>query len=113
MTPLRRLADFAARHALAELIALDVLVRGIAAMRPLRYLDGLTIPDDAYLSLTIARNFARGLGPWFETGFTSGFQPLYVFLVTPLFWVFPHDPYAPVRGALLLLVACDVAALVL
>src|SRR5580765_6024570 len=113
MAWLRGAARVLERHTLAVLVALDVLVRLSAALRPLRYLDGLTIPDDAYLSLTIARGFARGLGPFFETGFTSGFQPLYVFLVTPLFWIFPHDALAPVRGALLLLVVCDVLALVL
>lgn len=98
---------------LAGLVALDLAVRLPAALRPLRFLDGLTIPDDAYLSLAIARSLARGLGPWIGNGPTSGFQPLYVVLAAPLQALFPHDPDAALRAALLLLLAADVAALVL
>jgi len=98
---------------LAGLVGLDLVLKLSAALRPLRLLDGLTIPDDAYLSLTVARSLARGLGPWYGTGPTSGFQPLYVVLAAPFHWLFPGDPDAVVRAALLLLVAADVVALVL
>ncbi|MEK7250053.1 MAG: hypothetical protein AAB209_06475, partial [Bacteroidota bacterium] len=65
------------------LLAINVCIRCIVAARPLEYLDGLTIPDDAYLSLTIARNIAKGLGPLYGFEYTNGFQPLYVFLMVP------------------------------
>lgn len=83
------------------------------AIRPLRYIDGLTIPDDAYLALTIARNIAKGLGPLYSLDFTNGFQPLYVFLMTPIYWLFPHDLNLPVHLALTLLALFDTATLYL
>ncbi len=98
---------------LAGLVGLDLALKLSAALRPLRLLDGLTIPDDAYLSLTISRGLAHGLGPWYGTGPTSGFQPLYVLLTAPFHWLFPGDPDAVVRASLILLVAADVLALVL
>jgi hypothetical protein len=63
--------------ALVAVLALNLVVRLAVILRPLDEVDNLTIPDDAYLSLQIARNIAHGLGPWYSTGYTSGFQPLY------------------------------------
>ena len=57
------------------LLALNLLLRCSVALRPLEYIDGLTIPDDAYLSLTIAKNIAAGLGPLYGLEHTNGFQP--------------------------------------
>ena len=92
------------------LLATSLAVRLCVALRPLAYIDGLTIPDDAYLSLTIARNIGHGLGPRYGGGFTNGFQPLYVFLVAPLFaWL--HDAATPVHLALVLLALCDTLTL--
>lgn len=93
------------------LLAADLALRGVVAFRPLEVIDGRTLPDDAYLSLELARSIARGLGPWFSTGPTNGFQPLQVFCLVPAFWAFPHDPVVPVRAALLLSTAFDVATL--
>jgi len=70
------------------------------------------LPDDAYLSLHLARSIAGGLGPWYGLAPTNGFQPLYVFVMAPVFAVV-HDPLTPVRIALLLLVAADALALAL
>ncbi len=69
----------------AGLLTLNTFVRSVVALRPIEYLDGLVIPDDAYLSLTTARNIARGLGPLYSLEHTNGFQPLYVFLMVPRF----------------------------
>lgn len=46
--------------------------------------------DDTFYSLGIARNIAQGVG-WTHDGihFTNGFQPLYVFLSVPLYWLLP------------------------
>lgn len=99
------------KRIVAGLLILNALVRGIVALRPIEYLDGLVIPDDAYLSLTIARNIARGLGPLYGLEHTNGFQPLYVFLMVPFFWLFPTDYFAPIRASFFLLIAFDTAAL--
>ena len=96
---------------LLSLLLLDLTLRLAVAFRPLEVIDGRTIPDDAYLSLQIARNIARGLGPWYTTAHTNGFQPLYVFLVVPAYWIFPQDLVAPIRAALVLLTLFDVASL--
>ena len=111
-TPLgrRRLdTDFAL---LSLLVTAALVVRCLVIARPLGGTDNLTLPDDAYLSLTIARNIARGLGPLYGTAFTNGFQPLYVFLMAPVYAVVPNDPYIPVKVALLLLAAFDAATIV-
>ena len=46
--------------------------------------------DDSFYSLGIARNIAQGLG-WTHDGLhlTNGFQPLYVFLMIPVYWLLP------------------------
>jgi hypothetical protein len=93
------------------LLAADLILRMVVAFRPLDVIDGRTLPDDAYLSLELGRSIARGLGPWFSTGPTNGFQPLHVFCLVPAFWAFPHDPVAPVRAALLLSSVFDAATL--
>jgi hypothetical protein len=97
---------------LAAFVCVNVAIRGFVALRPLELTDSLSIPDDAYLSLTIARNIANGLGPMYGDAFTNGFQPLYVFLAVPLFWLFPASLTAPVHGALLLLALFDTLTLV-
>lgn len=96
-----------------SLIAAGFLYRLGISHRPLAILDGLTIPDDTYLSLTIARNLARGLGPLYGTAFTNGFQPLWVFLLAPLYTLIPDDPERVLRIALALLAVCETAMIVL
>lgn len=99
---------------LGGLLLLNLLLRlFVVAFQPLAALDGLFIPDDAYLSLTLARNIARGLGPLYGFDYTNGFQPLYVFLMVPAYWIWPTDPVLPVRAALILLVIFDTLALLM
>ena len=57
-----------------SLLATGLVYRLVVALRPLKWLDGVAIPDDTYLSFTIARNLARGLGPLFGTELTNGFH---------------------------------------
>ncbi len=95
------------------LIAAGLVYRLGVALRPLKWLDGLTIPDDTYLSLTIARNLARGLGPLYGTAYTNGFQPLWVFLLAPLYALIPDDPDRVLRIGLVLLVLFETAMIVL
>jgi hypothetical protein len=101
------------RLLLGVLLAANFALRFAVAMRPVAFLDDLAIPDDAYLSLTIARNIAHGLGPHYGLAPTNGFQPLYVFLMVPVFALFPHDPETPIHVAMTLLALFDTAALFL
>lgn len=94
-------------------MVLNVAVLLTVTLRPMPLLDDiLSLPDDAYLSLQLARNIAHGLGPWYGLAHTNGFQPLYVFLMVPAFWVWPTDPETPVRAALFLLSLFNVATLI-
>jgi hypothetical protein len=90
-------------------VCIGLAYRFFVALRPLPRLDGVAIPDDTYLSLTIARNIAKGLGPWYGLGYTNGFQPLWVFLLSPLHALLPSDPDGVLRVALLVLAVCDAA----
>jgi len=80
-------------------------------MRPPAELDHLTLIDDSYLALHLARSIAAGLGPFYGLAPTNGFQPLYVFAITPFFHLWPHDPDPPIRAALGLLALVDLATL--
>lgn len=84
---------------LASLLFLNLALRFWVAMRPLEYIDGLTIPDDAYLSLTVARNIAQGEGPSYAGEHTNGFQPFFVFLMVPVFLFAKGDPSLSVHVA--------------
>ena len=96
---------------LIGLLGINFSLRLMAALRPLKFIDGIMIPDDAYLSLTLARNIAHGLGPLYGTEFTNGFQPLYVFLAAPFYWIWRSNPVAPVHAALIMLAVFDTLAL--
>jgi len=106
-------AGLGERLLLAAILAANLALRLALQLRPLEFLDDLAIPDDAYLSLTIARNIAHGLGPLYGLAPTNGFQPLYVLLMVPVFALVPHDPGIPVHAALALLALFDTAALFL
>ena len=93
------------------LLGLNFFLKVLIAIRPLKYIDNLTIQDDSYLALTIARNIAKGLGPFYGTDYTNGFQPLYVFLMTPIYMLFPNDLITPVHLALILLTIFDTLTL--
>jgi hypothetical protein len=96
---------------LAFFLALNFAFRLYVSVRPLEYIDGTIIPDDTYLSLDIARSIARGEGPLYGNEYTNGFQPLYVFLMVPVYALIPNDPVTPVHVALGVLSAVDTLAL--
>ena len=96
---------------LYSLLGLNFLLKFLIAIRPLKYIDNITIQDDSYLAFTIARNIAKGLGPLYGTDFTNGFQPLYVFLVAPFYALFPNNPILPVHFALIVSVIFDTLSL--
>lgn len=84
-----------------SIILICFVSRLVIALRPIEYIDGYLIPDDAYYVLKIAKNIAAGNGPFCSDNYTNGFQPLYVFLLVPVFFVFPNDLIAPVHISLI------------
>lgn len=98
-------------------LVLEVLVgaalRLAVFLRPLPVLDRLFVPDDTYYTLTIARSLAHGHGPTTDGHvLTSGFQPLLAFLMVPVYWL-TGNPDTALRADIALLLACDVAVVVL
>lgn len=93
------------------ILILCLFTRLILITRPVPYLDGKLLPDDTYLSLQIAKNIANGKGPLYGDQFTNGFQPLYVFVVAPLFKLTSDQIFAPIKMALCILTLFDVATL--
>ncbi|MFA5010875.1 MAG: glycosyltransferase family 39 protein [Ignavibacteria bacterium] len=84
------------KYFLGILLLIYTLYRIAVLLKPFSEINGYAIPDDAYLSLDIARNFADGKWFFYSEGTTSGFQPLYVFLMTPVFLIFKNDLITPV-----------------
>lgn len=99
------------RKIIFSVIIICFVIRLVVAIRPLEYIDGLTIIDDAYLSLTIAKNISKGLGPLYSDNYTNGFQPLYVFLMVPVYLIFPNDLITPVHIALIISALFDTLTL--
>lgn len=93
------------------LLCANFLSRLLILIRPLKYIDGLLIPDDAYLAMTIAKNIALGLGPLYSFDYTNGFQPMYVFLIVPAFWIFKSGLITSVHASLFLLAVIDTLSL--
>ena len=57
--------------------------------------------DDSFYAFKIAQNIAAGLGPTFDgVHATTGFQPLFVFLLVPIFHLFGSDLVLPIKIAL-------------
>jgi uncharacterized membrane protein len=57
--------------------------------------------DDSFYDFQIARHIAHGDGPSFDgTHLTNGFQPLYVALLVPMYWVAGSNDTLPIHGAL-------------
>jgi hypothetical protein len=68
-------------------------------------------PDDAYYYFEIAENVANGNGATFDgIHKTSGFQPLWMLCLTPVFWVCRNAPETAVRMGLSLQAAALFAA---
>jgi Dolichyl-phosphate-mannose-protein mannosyltransferase len=93
---------------LLALLAAGLLLRLLIAWSPFSYLAHRgPLLDDAFYSFSIARNLATGHGPTADgIHATSGFQPLYTFLLVPFYHLFPHSPILPIHLALTLLALC-------
>jgi 4-amino-4-deoxy-L-arabinose transferase-like glycosyltransferase len=65
--------------------------------------------DDSFYSFEIARNIARGLGSTFDgVQPTNGYQPLYVFLLVPIYWASGDHATIPIYFALAASAICNV-----
>jgi len=57
--------------------------------------------DDSFYCFEIARNIAHGLGSTFDGAHpTNGYQPLYVFALVPLYWIWGDHATGPLYTAL-------------
>ena len=75
----------------------------------------ITYQDDAFYYFQIAKNFAEGRFSTFDGGITrtNGYHPLWMVLITPLWWVFdPDDALFAVKVFEIMLVAGAVALVV-
>ncbi len=96
---------------LAGLLALNAGFLLYVIFKPLLLIDNLTLIDDSYLALGTARNIALGKGPLQGLAPTNGFQPLWVFLMVPVYWIWKTDLMTPIRVGLLILAAFNTATL--
>jgi hypothetical protein len=80
-----------------------LLTRIFFLLQPFEEIDGYAIPDDTYLSLKIAKNIADAKGMTYGDNPTNGFQPLYVFIMVPVYMFVKTDLITPVYTALIML----------
>src|ERR1035437_2020740 len=72
------------------------------AFAPPEVLVGWPYFDDSFYAFSVAINLAHGYGPTIDgVHLTNGFQPLWVFLITPTWW-FSGEAYIPLRVLVLL-----------
>lgn len=100
-----------------RLIVLAIILAGFSfklliCSRPLGDLCLTPLYDDSFYSLGIARNIAQGKGITFD-GYTKtdGFQPLYVFMMVPVYRAFENAPVdVPIKACMILSALVSVAA---
>ena len=98
------------RLLLIALLALGALWRLFFISRDLDWVTNYWLFEDFGYSLKIAKNIALGVGETFDGMVpTNGYQPLYVWLMVPVFRVFSQDLVAPVYIAMVMLAAANVA----
>jgi hypothetical protein len=67
--------------------------------------------DDAFYFLNIARHIANGHGVTHDgVNLTNGIQPLYTFMLVPLYWVCGDNPILPIHLAGVMLALLSVAS---
>lgn len=94
------------------ILAPAILARLVVAWSSTDTLIGFSTPDDAYYYFTIARNIARGYGVTFD-GLTptNGFHPLWMSLITPIWWLGGRSVTIPINLTLTLGVAFDIVTM--
>src|ERR1700722_13108756 len=85
-------------------VVLVVLILGAAlaiVARPLPAVFDVPLDEDGYYIMAIARWIALGHGVTYDgQSLSNGFQPLWVFLCAPFFWLVDGDRVAGIRYAL-------------
>lgn len=77
-------------------------LRILLLVLPRNFILSYRLPDDAMYYLTIARNLANGSGISFDgVDPTNGFHPLWLFIITPVFWL-TDSVWGPVYAILTL-----------
>ncbi|CAD6526078.1 hypothetical protein LMG27952_01889 [Paraburkholderia hiiakae] len=95
-------------YALAAIVLLAFAWRAIFIYRPISWLTNFWLFEDFGYSLKIAKNIALGVGETFDGVIsTNGYQPLYVWILVPAFWLFPSNVLIPVYVAETLLAICN------
>jgi hypothetical protein len=92
------------RKTVLVVLCLSLLFRLLFVARDMRSLvmHG-PLYDDSFYSFAIARNIASGFGSTFDhIQPTNGYQPLYVFLLVPVYWLCGQHATAPIYVALVL-----------
>lgn len=92
-------------------LLVNLAFRLYIAFQPIEFIDSKFLPDDTYLSLTIAKNIAGGLGPSYSGEYTNGFQPMYVFIMVPVFSIIQNDLITPLKVSLVILSIFDTLSL--
>ncbi len=100
-------------YIVALLLFLNIISKLLFLFQPFERIDSTAIPDDTYISLDLAKNIASGNGPMNSTGFTNGFQPLYVFLCVPVYLLSGDDKIKAVYAALVMLLFFDCLCLLM
>ena len=87
-----------------------LLIRFVLAWAPVNTGFAFSVPDDAYYYFKIAQNIALGNGVTFDgIAPTNGFHPLWMLLITPLWWLArAQNNQVPVHLALTLGALLDI-----
>ncbi len=76
-------------------------------------LNSYILPDDSFYSLLIAKNISLGKGFLYGDNFTNGFQPLFVFLMVPVYLILNPDIISPIYISLFILTIFSLGSLVI
>ena len=98
------------RRAVVALLLLGLAFRVLFVAQDMRALVMRgPLYDDSFYSFEIARHIAHGDGSTFDGSTpTNGYQPLYVFLLVPVYWLAGANATAPIYIALLGSALCNV-----
>lgn len=94
---------------LLVLLILGLVWRALFIYQDPEWLTNFWLFQDFGYSLKIAKNISMGLGETFDGVVpTNGYQPLYVWLMVPVFWIFKNDLLWPMYIAATLLALANV-----
>jgi len=84
---------------LFKVMALVLLLIALSlTLLPYHYLINRQLIDDSFYEFTIAYNIGTGKGITIDGHLpTNGFQPAFVFLISPIFWLLKGDKYLAIR----------------